>query len=172
MIKKTITYSDLEGNAITEDFYFNLTTAEIAEMELSEKGGLEVYIRRIVAESDNREIIRLFKEIIQTAIGKRSEDGKRLIKNEDIRADFFFSEAWSVLFLELLDAENAAEFIKGIVPQGVGVNKNQDALPTETQVEDDRPAWIRENRDPTKTELQSMTREQMAEAMERKLTRS
>ena len=29
MLKKTITYEDYNGNTITEDFYFNLSKAEV-----------------------------------------------------------------------------------------------------------------------------------------------
>ena len=35
MLKKTIKYTDYDGNEREEDFYFNLSKAEITEMELS-----------------------------------------------------------------------------------------------------------------------------------------
>ena len=49
MLKRTITYPDYNGGTRTEDFYFNLTQAEITEMELSVDGGLVEMINRIVA---------------------------------------------------------------------------------------------------------------------------
>ena len=44
MIKKTIKYVDFNGVERTEDHYFNLTKAEITEMQLGVKGGLDKYI--------------------------------------------------------------------------------------------------------------------------------
>ena len=50
MLKKTITYTDFDDNERTEDFYFHLSKAEIAEMELSENGGLVKLIGKIFME--------------------------------------------------------------------------------------------------------------------------
>ncbi len=49
MVKKTITYTDYDGTERTEDFYFNLSEAEITEMQLSVEGGMRGYIEKIVA---------------------------------------------------------------------------------------------------------------------------
>jgi len=84
MLKKTITYKDLDGNDVTEDFYFNLNKAEIAEMEMMEAGGLSTKLRRIVETNDQREIMIAFKSIIMQTIGRRSEDGRRFEKSERI----------------------------------------------------------------------------------------
>ena len=32
MIRKTITFHDIDGNVVTDDFYFNLTEAEMLEL--------------------------------------------------------------------------------------------------------------------------------------------
>ena len=64
MIKKTMTYTDYDGNQRTEDFYFNLTKAEVAEMEMSTAGGLDKMINRIIAEQDGKRIIELFKDLV------------------------------------------------------------------------------------------------------------
>lgn len=52
MLKKTIDYTDYDGNKRTEDFYFNLTKAEVAEMELSTEGGLVKMLEKIVKEQN------------------------------------------------------------------------------------------------------------------------
>ena len=118
MLKKTITYTDFNGDQQTEDFYFNLSKSEIAEMELSTEGGLHAHLERIVASQNGGEIIKQFKEIIAAACGRRSEDGKRFVKSQEIRDDFFSSPAYDVLFIELLtDADKGAEFINGLLPQ-------------------------------------------------------
>ena len=67
MLKKTLTYEDFNGNQRTEDYYFNLTKAELMEMELSADGGLEATINKIIAAQNGKEIMELFKEIVLKA---------------------------------------------------------------------------------------------------------
>lgn len=117
MIKKTITYADYNGVERTEDFYFNLSKAEIMEMELSTTGGLAEMIQRIVAAQDQPAIIKIFKELILKAYGEKSPDGKRFVKSDEISTAFAQTEAYSQLFMELAtDADAAAKFVNGIVP--------------------------------------------------------
>lgn len=117
MLKRTMTYTDYNGLSRTEDFYFNLTQAEVTEMELSVDGGLVEMINRIVAAKDGKQIIALFKDIVLRAYGEKSPDGRRFVKNQEIRDAFAQTEAYSVLFMELAtDAQKAAEFVNGIVP--------------------------------------------------------
>ena len=117
MIKKTITYSDYNGYERTEDFYFNLTKAEIMEMELSTAGGLAEMIKKIVAAQDAPSIIKIFKDLILKAYGEKSPDGKRFIKNDELRESFSQTEAYSQLFMELaMNADEAAKFVNGIIP--------------------------------------------------------
>ena len=137
MIKKTITYTDYNGNERTEDFYFNLNKAELMEMEMSTTGGLAEMIQRIVAAQDAPAIIKIFKELVLNAYGQKSPDGKRFIKKDDLREEFSQTEAYSQLFMELAtDADAAAKFIKGIIPNDIDLNdpklagKFPAALPT------------------------------------------
>lgn len=117
MLKKTITYIDYDGNERTEDFYFNLSKAEIMEMELSMPGGMAQMLNKIVAAQDGEKIIKTFKEIILKAYGEKSPDGKRFIKSEELSTAFSQTEAFSKLFVELAtNAEEAAKFVNGIIP--------------------------------------------------------
>ena len=117
MIKKTIKYEDYNGVERSEDFYFNLSKAEVMEMELSTAGGLAEQIKRIVAAQDQPAIIKIFKDLILKAYGEKSADGKHFKKSEEIATAFSQTEAYSVLFMELAtDAAAAAEFVNGIVP--------------------------------------------------------
>lgn len=117
MLKKKITYTDYNGTERTEDFYFNLTKAEIMEMELGTSGGLAEMIQRIVDAQDAPSIIKVFKDLILKAYGEKSPDGKRFIKSKEISDAFSQTEAYSQLFMELAtDADAAAEFVNGIVP--------------------------------------------------------
>lgn len=118
MIKKTIKYVDYNGNEREEDFYFNLSKAELVEMRFSKQGGLEEYIKKIIDANDQNELIQLFKDLVLKAYGKKSDDGRRFIKSEEIREDFVQTEAYSNLFMDLAtNADAASEFVNGIVPK-------------------------------------------------------
>lgn len=124
MLKKTITYTDYNGNERTEDFYFNLTEAEAMELELSRSGGLTESIRRIVASQDNPAIFKIFKDLILTAYGEKSPDGKRFIKSPELAAAFSQTEAYSQFFMELAtNADAAAAFVNGITPKSSAVKE-------------------------------------------------
>jgi len=117
MLKKTITYKDLDGNDVTEDFYFHLSEAELVEMEVSEKDGLAETMQKIVDSKDGAQIIEHFKKIILRSYGQRGEDGRQFIKNDATRAYFSQIGAYSILFMELAtDAEAGAKFISGVLP--------------------------------------------------------
>lgn len=117
MIKKTITYSDYNGTERTEDFYFNLSKAEIMEMEMGTTGGLAEMITRIVAAKDQAAIIKIFKDLILKAYGEKSADGRRFVKSDEIATAFAQTEAYSILFMELAtDTKAASDFVNGIVP--------------------------------------------------------
>lgn len=120
MLKKTITYNDYNGTERTEDFYFNLSKAEIMEMEMGTTGGLAEMIQRIVAAQDAPAIIKVFKDLVLKAYGVKSPDGKRFEKSEKLSTEFSQTEAYSILFMELAtDADAAAKFVNGIVPAEV-----------------------------------------------------
>lgn len=117
MYKKTITYPDYNGEEIKEDFYFNLTKAEILEMQLEKEGGLAEKIQAIVDSKNVPELIKIFKELILRSYGKKSDDGKRFIKSPELSREFTQTEAYSELFMELAtDSDAASAFINGIIP--------------------------------------------------------
>ena len=129
MLKKTITYNDYNGVERTEDFYFNLSKAEVMEMEMSTAGGLAERIQRIVSTQDAPAIMKIFKDLILKAYGEKSPDGKRFVKSKELSDGFAQTEAYSQLFMELAtDADAAAAFINGIVPPQAR-NANVTALP-------------------------------------------
>jgi hypothetical protein len=117
MLKKTMTYIDYDGNERVEDFYFNLTKAELAEMQMSESGGLAKMLEKIVAEKDSKRIVEIFKDLVLKSYGEKSSDGKRFIKTQELRDAFSQTEAYSDLFMELASsAEKASAFVNGVVP--------------------------------------------------------
>lgn len=121
MLKKTMSYTDYNGVERTEDFYFNLTKAEVMEMEMSISGGLTEMIERITAAQDSAEIIKTFKDLVLKAYGEKSPDGKYFLKEDKdgrpLSDGFKQTEAYSNLFMELAtDADAAAKFFNAIIP--------------------------------------------------------
>lgn len=120
MLKKTITYTDYNGVERTEDKYFNLSKAEIMEMEMSTTGGFAEMVQGIVKAQDAPAIMKIFKDIILKSYGEKSPDGKRFIKSKELSDEFSQTEAYSDLFMELCtNAEASAAFINGIIPADV-----------------------------------------------------
>lgn len=120
MIKKTIAYTDYDGNDRVEDFYFNLSKAELMNMELLTDGGMTSFIQRIVDAQDVPRLVELFQDIIKKAYGVKSLDGKKFIKNQEVLDDFVQTEAYSELYMELVsDANAATEFINGLMPSDI-----------------------------------------------------
>lgn len=120
MLKKIITYTDYNGVERTEPFYFNLSKAELMEMELGVTGGMTEMLNKIIAAKDAPSLMKTFKEMIMKAYGVKSDDGKRLIKSEELSIAFTQTEAYNVLFMELItDDKAAADFVNGIIPNEI-----------------------------------------------------
>lgn len=120
MIKKTITYTDYNGNQRTENFYFNLTKAEVTRMEMSVQGGMAEMIDRIIAAQDAPSLIDTFENMIQKSYGVKTPDGRGFTKRPEDLESFMATEAYSELFMELVtDAAAAAEFVNGIMPNDI-----------------------------------------------------
>lgn len=118
MIKKTITFEDFNGETRTENFYFHLSEAELLEMEASTKGGLSTFATAIANSDNSEELIKLFKKLVLMAYGVKSDDGRRFIKNDDIRQEFTETNAYSQLFMELAtNSEKALEFFNSVIPK-------------------------------------------------------
>ena len=120
MLKKTIKYTDYNGVEREEDFYFNLSKAEIAEMELEIPGGMTAMLQRITAAKDTPSLVKIFKDLILRSYGEKSADGKRFVKSAELKESFSQTEAYSELFMELAtNADSASAFINGIIPSDV-----------------------------------------------------
>lgn len=118
MLKKRIKYTDYNGDIQEEDFYFNLSKAEIVELELSTDGGMKNLIEKITNARDMPQLIALFKKLIMMSYGEKSLDGKRFVKSKELSEAFSQTEAYSELFMELaIDDKAATEFVNGIVPK-------------------------------------------------------
>lgn len=117
MLKKIMTTTDYNGVERTEELYFNLSKAELMEMEMGTTGGLGAMIKKVIAAQDIPSIIKIFKELILKSYGVKSDDGRRFIKNDKLREEFSQTEAYSKLFMELAtNSDEAINFVNGIIP--------------------------------------------------------
>lgn len=120
MIKKTIKFNDYNGVAREEDFYFNLSEAELLEMEAGTTGGYTEMIKRIIAAKDTPSLLEVFKTLLLKSYGEKSADGRRFVKSSELSEAFSQTEAYSQLFVRLAtDSEEAAAFVNGILPEAV-----------------------------------------------------
>lgn len=189
MIKKTITYENFNDETVTEDFYFNMNKLEIMELELSMDGGVEKTLERLTQTQDGSEAYLLFKDVVLATYGKKSPDGKRFEKSDEIRREFAESPALGELIFGFIkNPSEAAAFIQGTMPAKLVAEVSKEASdPGQPQLQfggeittsdtsagvttapvapdEDKPAWLRENRRPTPRELQAMDKQEMALAM-------
>lgn len=122
MIKKTIPYVDFNGNERVEEFWFNLSKAELIELAGEMNGGYANYIEQLSRITTAGEAVKMFKEILLKAYGRKSPDGRKFEKSPEITADFVATQAYSDLYVELAtDPDKAAAFVDGVM--GMDVHK-------------------------------------------------
>lgn len=135
MIVKKIKYTDWKGVEREEEFRFNMTEAELAEMQLSVNGGMEALVRQIVNTRDNARLVRIFKDLVLQSYGEISVDGRLFQKSPELSKAFSETPAYSILFMELAtDADKAAEFLKGIMPEKMQKNAKIDMAEAEKEL--------------------------------------
>lgn len=163
MFSKTIKYTDFNGEEQEKVFWFHLSNAKLAVLAADK--GLQIWAEEMKVLQDGPMILEKLREIIRMSCGIRSDDGQRFIQNEQAQSELLDSPAFDELLFELFVGNNAVEFFNALVPpeqqkQIEELAKRQGIKPEEKE----EPAWIREKRDPTKAELQSMTPEQLQAA--------
>lgn len=127
MLKKEITYTNFDGEEITETLYFNLTKTELFELYAEYSGGMEEIINKIAREKDKKALVTEFKKIILRCYGEKSEDGRHFNKNDAIRENFANSAAYDALFTEFLTTEDVmVNFMEGVIPKDLQGQLDQD----------------------------------------------
>lgn len=143
MIKKTITYTDYDGNERTEDFYFNISKAEFAELDMGTPGGFTAKMKVISDRKDIPAMLKVFRELIAKAYGVKSPDGRRMEKSEELSKEFMETEAYSELFTEIFqDVDSMASFIVGIMPVDSETAQSAIAATKEAIALDEKPRAI------------------------------
>lgn len=131
MIKKTVTYTDYDGNKRTEDKYFHMSKRELIKWETeSGSGGMDKFIERIVREEDRETLVNMFDDLILRAYGEKSDDGRTFNKSPEIRARFENSACYDQLFYDLFkNTETISEFVNGLIPEGLPKPEQPITLP-------------------------------------------
>lgn len=162
MIKQTITYEGFDGEQVTEELCFHLSTNQLLEMEFGHEAGLGEQLQSMLEEKNLAEVLRIFKEIVMKAYGTRNGNRFHPASKEEAE-EFINSPAFDAFFQELLmNPPKATAFIEGMVPKQVL------ALAVAGKPVDNLPAWAAEGRDPTPKELMNMPHEDLLEAYRRK----
>ena len=139
MLKRVIEYVDYDGNPRKEDFYFHLNKAEMIQwLTMSGDYTLDKVMMRLVRERNGRKIMEIIEDIIKRSYGEKSLDGRQFVKSEELTRSFMQTEAYSILFTELVtNGDKAAEFISGIFPKEVtdeieeAIKNNPNGIPDE-----------------------------------------
>lgn len=125
MLKKEIKYTNFDGMECVETAYFNLNKLEMAKLYQSEEFKKYGYLlekgkKDEYAELDLSSIIEIIELFIAKSYGKKSDDGKRFIKNEQLLTEFKETDAYIEFIEELLtNPESVNEFITCIFPAKV-----------------------------------------------------
>ena len=155
MLKRTITYTDYNEVERTEDFYFNLSKAELMDMELEMDGGFDKLLEQIINTEDGKLIIGVFKKILLQSYGVKSDDGRRFMKTAEIREAFQQTEAFSQIYTDMFtNVERAVEFVNGIIPKDLA--EQVEKTPTHVEIVGTPQIPVVENPsapEPTKEEL-------------------
>lgn len=139
MLAKKIEFVDYDGNKRTETHYFHLNKAELT-LWLTTAGDytLDKVLERLYKERNGKKIMEIFEDLLRKSYGRKSLDGRKFEKSEEIWNDFHDTEAYSNLFMELVtDAKKAAEFVNGVIPDDITdevseiIKNNPDAIPDE-----------------------------------------
>lgn len=131
MYRTDVTYENFDGEQVTETCYFNLTKAEMLQLQLQYPEGYQVYLQRLVDDNNRKAMIDEFKHILSMSYGERSADGRKFIKSEEISNAFMASEAYSELFIKLVSEEGYAEkFMSAVMPKDIVAQLPSNALPS------------------------------------------
>ena len=171
MIKQTITYHDLEGQQVTEDFYFHMNKAEVAKLFIyNNADDPEAWLNEITTSKDGKVIVDTFESIVRMAYGVKDENGKRFKKGEEVWLDFYESDAYSEFFVKLVtDATFAAEFVNGIMPASLRAEATAELGELTKRPVEDVELPVRDYSTLTQEELVALPQEELIEAFRQKL---
>ena len=104
MLKHQVSYKDFDNKSVKETLWFNLTTRDSAKLTIK-YGDLTAYVKKIEKEKDTAAMMVLIEDLVLTAYGERSEDGRHFLRNDEIRERFSYSLAFEALLDDLYSDE-------------------------------------------------------------------
>lgn len=137
MYKKTVTYTDFDGNERIEDLYFNLTKTELTDFALSLPDGVSNSIPDNTEEMDenkavtkvmsaftSKSIFKFIQDLVLKSYGVRMDEGRRFAKTDSngvpLANQFKETMAFEAVMDELtVDDKAAAEFVNMIIPKNI-----------------------------------------------------
>lgn len=131
MLKQKVKYEDFDGNIQDETLYFNLSRMELVALQgRYGKEDMAKYIEKLIEDKNLEKMYELLNDIVLTAYGIRSEDGKRFVKNDQIREEFVQSLAYEALIEDFHDETRKVleNFVTGITSHIRGLNKAENAV--------------------------------------------
>lgn len=109
MLHKKVTYTNYNGEVVDEDVYFNLTSIELVRLEAKYEMSIPDKIKEVTDSKDFRGIISLFEDLLLTAYGVKSEDGRRFVKDPQVTKEFGDSIAYAEIFEQIILNPEAAK---------------------------------------------------------------
>lgn len=171
MLKQTITYRDLEGQQVTEDFYFHMNKAEMVKLFIyNNADDPEAWLTEITTSKNGQVIVDTFENIVRMAYGVKDENGKRFKKGEQVWLDFYESDAYSEFFVRLVTNANfAAEFVNGIMPADLRAEASAEIGELSKKPVEDVELPVRDYSTLTQEEIIALPREELVEAFRQRL---
>ena len=113
MIKKKVTYIDLDGKEKTEELRFHMNKLEYIKFVGGIGIELEDKVKELTDKNDVLGMTNLIENLLVVSYGKM--DGKKWTKSEEDQEEFRNSEQLAELFAELItNPDEAAKFFKHV----------------------------------------------------------
>lgn len=138
MFSITKTYTDYNEVEKTETFWFNLNKAELMQLALGPKGGLEGVIEEITRTTDTGRVLDLIKEILLMSYGRKTPDG-RFAKTDDdghkYALEFEQTAAFDEIYVDLFnDVDSLIAFVNGVVPAKLRDDVSSETAKVKSQI--------------------------------------
>jgi hypothetical protein len=119
MLKQVISFTDFNNQPRTVTEYFNLSEAELVDMQASSKDGIQVEMEDAIKSNDAKRVLDFITMLVHKSYGHKTEDGLRFQKSPQILQEFIDSAYYSDFLLGLIqdNGTKGEEFVRGIMPK-------------------------------------------------------
>ena len=139
MIKKTLTYENVDGQMVHEDAYFNVDKTDINRMiangNYEKMQDLASKLTEVTSDTDNHEVYALVLDTLNilchAAYGRRvkDEDKIRFVKNPKNTELFMDSEAYGAFVDDLTENPTAlVDFMENLFPKSLRSQIDEQAV--------------------------------------------